>query len=151
MRRIMATLAEVGQDCTEIEDTCGSARIEWADSNPMIIWQESLRFHTERLDEGESFPLWNGFPGIVESELQRLLGSDFACSVRWSDWDETDGFDWLEFSVWPVLDLNPEMAQEGAFNDHLWPAIATLFNVTDPGTFGSEYLFANLAERDAQD
>ena len=134
-------------DQTSIEDTYGTAVIEWGEANPMIVWNECMMFHEERLDEGETFGDDKELPALVQRELIPLLGDDFAVSVEWSDWDNNeDGYAYLQISVWLKLDLDPAMEQDEAFN-LLWPAIATLHNVTDPGTFNSPYLFSSLAVR----
>lgn len=139
-------------DQTPIEDTHGDAVVEWAGGSPMIIWQENLRFHTEILQPGMTLGDEQTLPGRVQHELERLfktagIAEDFAVSVRWSDWDDDGGFEYLELNVWPTVDLDPEMEQDVCYSTVLWPAIATLHNVTDPGTFGVEYLFSRIPER----
>lgn len=170
----MTTLAELNGDATEIEETYGLGRIEWAGEDgitiPTIVWSDNLRFHMGLLDDDETFedPTFEEdptdsnspdghFTQRVENKLQRLLGDDFKCAVQWSDMDpDVDNageeneieYYFLEFNVWPTDDsvFTPDMEEEKA-EEYLWDAIATLFNVTDPGTFGSEYLFSGLARK----
>lgn len=129
-------------DQTVIDGTGGTAVVEWGEGLPMIIWQERLHFHKTHAQLLGRRLRNKNLPRKVGRELRNLLGEDYDCAVSWSEWG--DDREWLEFGVWPVADLDPEMPQDKAYFEVLWPAIATLFNVTDPGTFNSPYLFTNL-------
>lgn len=143
----MTTLAEAGHDIEPIDETHGQAWVEWNESRPTIIWNEHLKFHHElAMKYGErrgadTISQWSH--GALSRRLRRLLPDQFACWVSSSDWDDEDGYSFLTFSVWLSLDGGhiPEDTSLSDAYDKLWPAIATLFNVTDPGTFNSEYLF----------
>lgn len=126
-------------DQTAIDETNGTAWVEWGEGLPTIIWQERLRFHKDYARD-LGYRLRNkNLPRKVERELRRLLGTDYGCVVSWGDKHK-----WLKFEVWPVANLDPTMEQDKAYTEILWPAITTMFNVTDPGTFNSPYLFTEI-------
>lgn len=164
----MTTLTDLDGDCTFIEETYNNGRIEWSSNDgittPTIVWSDNMRFHMSLLDDDETFDddctnTDTPFTQAVEIKLQRLLGTEYDCCVQWSDMDDdvdNEGeeyetrFPWIEYTVWRKDDsvFTPEMEEEDAY-DYLWPAIATLFNVTDPGTWNCEYLYAGLARKKA--
>jgi len=103
-----------------------------------------MQFHNERLDDGEHFGHYSTMATRTQEVLQGLLPVGFECAVQWSDQDEQDGHPFLELTVWCTEEI-PGSTPVAAAYGMLWPAIATLFNITDPGTFNSPYLFSTLA------
>ena len=139
------TFNELGDSSTYIDDTFGQGRVEWNYGRPVIHWSESMKFHVELLREGETLNAdADDFTDRVQAALRVLL-PDFEVEVDWSDADD-NGFPVLWIQVWLSNKLPLETTQDHAWN-LLWPAIATLFNVTDPGAFNSPYLFTALIER----
>ena len=145
----MTTLQEIAYTVTPVEDTHGYAFIEWADCRPLIVWTEPLRFHyarTVKLGEWrdvEDIQEW--WPDTLSDKLLKLMPPQYDCYVDSSGEDDGEvSYPILEIGVFLKKDngkLDPEMSSAAAF-DMLWPAIATLFNITDLGTFNSPYLFA---------
>lgn len=104
-----------------------------------LVWTEPMEFHlkTRRLlelvnDDGELLPR---VPEILQTELRRLLTCE-GVTVEVSDQDEPA----LEVSV--PLTVEPCTVERLA--EVVWPFVATLTNVTDPGTFGAEYVMGNV-------
>lgn len=134
----------------DIDGTYGGAKIQWEeDSAPILEWNEGLRFHSGLMGEGDSNIFLNPsreFLYKVQERLKELLPDRYSVFVEQSDWDyEEEGYPHILISVWLTDKPNVEdwegLDDEQIFDLH-WPAIATLFNVTDPGTFNSPYLFA---------
>lgn len=123
--------------------------VEWGDNGearPVITWNENLRFHIDLF--GDTLDVTSdNFITRVSRELNRLLPDGFTGMVEWAEGgDDGDSPD-LTFYVRLTADegrlpLDTDADEAMAI---LWPAIATLFNITDPGTFGSEYLFTGVA------
>ena len=140
------SLIEAGETHLPIPDTYGLAWVEWNTGDPVIVWTEPLGFHLERagLDKGhDTSHLPESAESWLSGHLNTLYGAGrFTVSVSWSDWEDDRG-PVLEVTVGMESKLDPQTPVPTAYGA-LWPAIATLFNVTDPGTYNSPYLFTTL-------
>lgn len=156
----MKTLKDRWGENLSIDGSSGNAYIEWGcgQLQPMIVWNEWMQFHCSleaRCEDDELTAIEvrdriedpsSGFIAHTERELKRMLPAGFEATVEWSEWDDQDEFPFIQLMVWRAEDMSPDTTEEDAFN-LLWPAIATLFNITDPGTFNSPYLFTTMPYR----
>ncbi len=149
----MTTLEDLRDSSTDVWDAAGQnviARIDWSEDPmtrecaPVITWEEHMKFHSERLGWAETLGDTETIPQRVEDVLHGLFdGGDFQVHVSWSDADDVDGYPFLTIEIYPVLNSAWDEDSD-AVEGLLWPAIATLINVTDPGTWNSPYLFEDL-------
>lgn len=142
----------------DIDQTFGNAFIQWNDDIPPILeWNEGLFFHwelSEKYDDG-MFPfdflnVDEDFLEAIQKYLKELLPDKYNVGVAVSDQEDYAEVDdevfivpCLKFEVW--IPEQDDAGWEGKDDEEIfelfWPAVATLFNVTDPGTFNSPYLF----------
>lgn len=118
----------------------------------IIEWAEGLTWHRDHLYE--SFPNPDddtleamnvlvgdelskaGAPGTLIDEVQVDVGPNYQHNP-----DE-------EALIVSTTVFLPEGAHLGDLQDAAWPFIATMINVTDPGTFGSRYIMSALTKED---
>lgn len=146
------TLAQIGDDCLPVDDTPGM-RVEVGQGWPMIVMDESLTFHLDRAADlgGRIDIASDGFLARLQTELDGMLPDGFAAKVSWSPCDGPDDVPFVQIEAWlPEDQFNAAMTVQQAY-DLLWPGIATLINITDPGTFNSPYLYAGVTDDDVDD
>lgn len=161
------TLADLIGTRSPIDETHELAWIEWG-SLPTVVWNENLKFHFElrwpdpaeraqQLAEVRALIGINDRLRAFNKYLNTLLPQNFTSLVQWAKLPDEDGYPYLELAAWrtkfkpmPRLGINwtpdwmpLDTTEEDAFN-RLWPVIATLFNITDPGTYNSPYLFGRF-------
>lgn len=104
-----------------------------------VVFVESLHFHEnyvgQELDDlGAHRIMW---VNALTEELKRHTYRDYDLmnnlGVYWS------GDEQLEVGVYIPGDLN----NVDVDNEILWPLFASIMNVSDPGTFGSQYVYDN--------
>lgn len=139
----MTTLRNLNGDAT-FDDDYPNLRTEWdADNlNAAVILTENLRFHSEFL--GRTITAAE----VTESEefsqlLAELTPERFESAVEMSDADDDEGYENIEILMWRDLTGSPDMPLAEA-EEQMVPAEVTLINITDPGTFGSPYLFSAI-------
>jgi hypothetical protein len=119
----------------------------------VICFVEPLRFHAEHngndwaplVDENGALKL--DVANRIADRLRDLIKSQghVAVGVDLADYLEHD--DEPSFGLEIVTDYQKDETFQHWLDRIGWPAIATVINVTDPGTFNSPYLFGASALR----
>jgi hypothetical protein len=114
---------------------------------------EPLAFHAERagdawrvlVDEGGY--LTTAGAAKVVAELTRLItaATGLTVDIEHADYRQYD--DEPTFGVSILTDYRPDETLQQWTDRIGWPVMATYINVTDPGTFGSPYLFDAVVNR----
>lgn len=116
----------------------------------IIEWAEGLTWHRDHLCESFANP-----DDDALERINRLIGEELGEAYAGLA-------DEVQIDVGPNYGHNPEEealivsttvflpedARLGDLQNAAWPFIATMINVTDPGTFGSRYIMSALTEED---
>lgn len=118
--------------------------IDEEECEAIIRWTESLQFHAEYADNWMQYTNDDGWlRPTVESRLANRLNElirDQAGVIVDVDLSENNQDE--PNITFEVVTGYREGETYGAWLDRIgWPVVATLINVTDPGTFNSAYLF----------
>lgn len=149
-----------GEDTTEMLAYCESGEggsfvsvpdfEEELNGQIVLVWRENLEFHQGMTDE-DDHPLDDG-----TYETQEKVANAFvtALSEHFDSYAQVEGV--YEGNYW-VGDTTETVAVEIVLNmpdgwdttlaaarRTLWPVEAELHNITDPGTFGSPYIFTRV-------
>lgn len=134
------TRAEVAQDCKHVT----------------VIWIEPLAWHANYGATGyETLLADDGyFTAAAGAEFAdfmtgHLAGPDWnvpGADITHDDSEEWDDEPSVAISCRIPLPNGPQTTME-EFSDLTWPFVAAMTNVTDPGTFGCEYIMSALADR----
>lgn len=114
-----------------------------------VVWIEPLELHAERIgprwgslvdDGGHLLP---GVEGALVDRLANLLPASAAGSVinTVDDYAEADR---PAVRIEIATNYHDGETFDRWFDRVGWPVVATLRNITDPGTFNSPYLFSGL-------
>lgn len=127
-------------------------RVEVAEdgSTLTVIWVEDLAWHHETFSEvlkplcDEEGFLSEEAAETAASVVQEYLNDNNveALHDHGEEWDDPS----FAVSVQYVLGNGAETTEEEAV-EVFWDFVATMANLTDPGTFGVEYLFGATAHR----
>lgn len=119
----------------------------------VILFVESLQFHAEYLSdvwaeisEDENYLTAQAMAELGKSYSSELSSAlDETGSILYLDYDSADVEDYpeIEISI-PVSVRDGETVED--FLDRTYPIMAILINITDPGTFGSQYVFSTLID-----
>lgn len=111
---------------------------------PLLEWTEQTHFHRERFPEMFDEEGWpkDGVSEALEAALREHTGRDDITVDEDHSGTDEPGF----VVVVPVdgLTMDSEVSDLG---EKVWPSVAMLTNVTDPGTFGSPYILSMTRER----
>lgn len=141
---LMADLADMGENPAEAPYACW-IEIDRENSLAIVCWSEDLKFHAEykgdrwkeRVDEDGW--LTATAEGYIANRLAALIKKQAGVAVEVDTIDYGGDEPNITFEV--VTDYQDGETYEHWLDRIGWPVVATLINVTDPGTFNSAYLF----------
>lgn len=165
---LVADLADRGINPAESPYDC-LLEVDVEEHHAVIVWTETLGFHAEYNGRRE-YPAAHGYPAwstedswspLVDEHGWLTPDAETALQIRLAELMPTEAHGATVFIADPrddhpniVFEVVTDYAAEGetyeAWLDRIgWPVIATLINVTDPGTFNSPYLFDASTFREA--
>jgi hypothetical protein len=142
---LVADLVDRGEPLAESPVDC-YLEVDRDDHKAIIVWREPLAFHIE----------WNGArwsehadsDGWLASSAELQFANRLTDYLRRAGVDDadvyTEGYNGEDEPTLTFEVVTPYRAGEtfkSWFDRIGWPVVATLTNVTDPGTFMSPYLF----------
>lgn len=147
---LVVDLADIGENPAEAPYNCW-IEIDREERKAVITWVENLQFHAECI--GPDHPGW-WYDGWLTPAAEDALAKRLAELIAQQGKVSTPVFSVhycgeepnVAFEV--VTDYRDGETYEQWLDRIGWPVVATLINVTDPGTFNSAYLF-DMKEVDA--
>lgn len=141
---LVADMADRGEPLAESPNDC-YLEVDRDDHKAIVVWRESLAFHAE----------WNGarWSDFVDSDgwltgsaqlklAQRLTAYLLKAGIEADVYTGMhDGMDEPNLTFEVVTAYRAGETFKSWHERTGWPVVATLINVTDPGTFMSPYLF----------
>lgn len=126
--------------------------IEVSDNTAYVYFAEHLQFHQERgLPAGivdADGDLTDAGRARIQARIRALLTDKTrldASLVSVDESEEQSKFgDETGFVAVLAMKVSPTTAVRDFYFDTAWPFVATMINVTDPGTFNSPYLFTDI-------
>lgn len=115
-----------------LEDLNPNISAEIDDHGICLEWQEYLAFHAENSPELFDEDGW--MTPDVERKIRAHAQEHYDADVEFFGGDDP------HFTlVWSIPSMSPEKIGE-----YMWDTLARVANETDPGSFGSRYLFGSI-------